>query len=319
MEHPILIKILEQKNRLMLVLGLIFLISFLISTTPPQDFGSGKIITIDKGSTIKEVSVLLAEEKIIKSETFFNLFTVFSGAHVVEGSYIFHEKLNLFKVVKKISTGSYEIPVKRIVFYEGMSSKEISARLKDIFPDFDVETFLELATENEGYLFPDTYEFRQNVTPEEVIKEMRDNFDIQIEEIITQLEESEKTLEDIITMASIIEKEATRETMQEVSNVLWHRIEIGMALQVDAPFVYEINKGTFDLTLEDLATSSPYNTYQNTGLTPTPIGNPGIRSILAAAFPEKTSYLYFLTGQDGEMYFAKSFEGHKLNRARYLD
>ena len=171
----------------------------------------------------------------------------------------------------------------------------------------------------EGYLFPDTYEFRQNTTPEIVIQTMRDNFDVQIAKITEELKESKYSLEEIIIMASIIEKEASRDTMQEVSNVLWRRIEIDVALQVDAPFVYYKDKGSFDLTLDDLREDHPYNTYTRLGLTPTPISNPGLKSIRAAAFPEKTTHLYFLTGHDGNMYFSPNFDGHKMNKALYLD
>lgn len=119
-------------------------------------------------------------------------------------------------------------------------------------------------------------------------------------------------------MASIIEKEATSDSMQEVSNILWHRIDINMPLQVDASFVYERNKHTFELSSDDLKKDSPYNTYIRHGLTPTAISNPGIQAILAAAFPKPTKNLYFLTGYDGKMYYAKTLKEHESNKEKYL-
>lgn len=120
-------------------------------------------------------------------------------------------------------------------------------------------------------------------------------------------------------MASIIEGEADKDSKQAVSNILWKRIKLDMALQVDAPFVYSIGKGTFDLSNGDLKDKeNPYNTYVNKGLPPTPISNPGLESLKAAATPAETPYLYFLTGHDGNMYYAETFEGHKKNRKLHL-
>jgi UPF0755 protein len=129
---------------------------------------------------------------------------------------------------------------------------------------------------------------------------------------------SEKSLRDIVTMASIIEKEATRESMQEVSNILWKRIDEDMPLQVDAGFVYERGKHTFELSLEDLKEDSPYNTYTRRGLPPTPISNPGIQALLAASQPQETDNFYFLTGYDGEMYYASTLKEHDSNKEKYL-
>ncbi|MBP9816793.1 MAG: endolytic transglycosylase MltG, partial [Candidatus Pacebacteria bacterium] len=104
-----------------------------------------------------------------------------------------------------------------------------------------------------------------------------------------------------------------------VSGILWNRIELGMPLQVDAVFGYIQDTQTYSPSFDDLEIESPYNTYRNKGLPPGPIANPGVNSILAAVTPTKTEYLYYLTGRDGKMYYAETFEAHKANRARYLD
>ena len=120
-------------------------------------------------------------------------------------------------------------------------------------------------------------------------------------------------------MASILEGEARRmETRKIIAGILWTRLEIDMPLQVDATFRYINGKGTFDLTKADLEEDNPYNTYINKGLPPTPISSPGIDAISAALNPIKTNYIYFLSDNDGNMYYAVDFEGHKKNRVLYL-
>jgi UPF0755 protein len=116
-------------------------------------------------------------------------------------------------------------------------------------------------------------------------------------------------------MASIIEREARKsETRRIISDILWRRIELGMPLQVDAVFGYILGKSGYAPNFEDLKIISPYNTYLNRGLPPGPIANPGLDSILAAVEPKPNDWLYYLTGSDGKMYYAKTFEKHVANR-----
>jgi UPF0755 protein len=310
----------DGKPNFVIVILIILLFIGLNNTTAPVNFAEGKLITIEKGQTIKNTGRLLKDQNIIRSETLFNVLVTFKRSNVVEGKYLFHTNQNLFKVIDRVTTGSYEIPLEKITIIEGEDSFEIAEKLKNKFPNFDVDNFYELALLNEGYLFPDTYEFRITVSAEEVVKRMRDNFDKQIETISDLIEESERSLEDIVKMASIIEGESDAKNRQQISNVLWHRIDIDMPLQVDATFVYSIGKSTFDLTLQDLRDeSNPYNSYEFKGLPPTPINNPGIKALEAAANQQPTDYLYFLTGKNGITYYATTFEGHKNNRALYLD
>lgn len=120
-------------------------------------------------------------------------------------------------------------------------------------------------------------------------------------------------------MASLIEREAkTDEDRKTIAGILWNRIDLKMPLQVDAVFGYIKGIDTYHPTSEDLSIESPYNTYLHAGLPPTPISNPGLESLHAAATPTKTDYLYYLTGKDGVMHYAKTFEEHKANRAKYL-
>jgi UPF0755 protein len=309
----------NNRDRVLLIFSIIIFIFIFSTTTAPVDFESGKIITIEKGDSILGAAETLKENNIIRSKSLFSTLVIISGESVIEGDYFFHKPINVFQTISRISSGSYNIPTKQVIFYEGMTVNQIAERMKEQFPNFDATTFLELTKDKEGYLFPDTYKFPQNVTAETAAKAMLDNFNKQIEKHSEIIKSSGFSLEEIIIMASIVEREATHDSRQEVADILWGRIEAGMALQVDAPFVYTKGKGSFDLTKDDLAEEDPYNTYVNTGLTPTPISNPGIESILAAAQPKETPYVFFLTGADGKMYYAKNFEEHKRNRVLYLN
>ena len=120
-------------------------------------------------------------------------------------------------------------------------------------------------------------------------------------------------------MASILENEARLyESRQIVAGILWKRISLKIALQVDAAFKYINGKTTEDLTLDDLKINSPYNTYNRLGLPPTPISNPGLLAIKAAVNPIKTQYLYFLSDKSGNMNYAITLEEHAENKWKYL-
>jgi UPF0755 protein len=124
---------------------------------------------------------------------------------------------------------------------------------------------------------------------------------------------------DIIKMASIVEEEGrTMETREIIAGILWKRISIKMPLQVDSSFKYINGKTTATLTTEDLKIDSPYNSYTNRGLPPTPISNPGLAAIRATINPIKTPYLYFLSDKNGNMHYAITFEEHVENKLKYL-
>lgn len=203
---------------------------------------------------------------------------------------------------------------------EGLTVIDIAELLEKKFFEFDSGRFIELATSSEGYLFPDTYSFLPNIKEDQVFEELRDAFDKKISSIQEEVDDSEHTLEDIVIMASIIEKEAWKEKDRRlISGVLWNRIDIGMPLQVDATFLYINGKNTYNLTYDDLAIDSPYNTYKYKGLPITPICNPSLSSLKAAVSPDESEYLFYMADRVGNTYYAFNFEGHKQNRRLHLD
>lgn len=294
-------------------------IAWIFFTSPPLTFKSDSVVRIQRGEGIKAIANDLKEQNIIQSELFFvNTVILFNlESKIVAGEYIFKKPANIFEIISRVSKGEYGISIKRITLVEGLTVVEMASLFEEQFYNITKEEFIEKALEYEGYLFPETYFFLESVTVDEVIQKMRTTFDEKIANDSDILNSSE-SLKDIVIMASIIEKEASSTSMQEVSDILWHRIEIDMPLQVDAGFVYERGLHTFELSTEDLKEDSLYNTYTRRGLPPTPISNPGLQALKAAAFPNETKNLYFLTGYDGEMYYAQTLKQHNENKAKYL-
>jgi UPF0755 protein len=145
------------------------------------------------------------------------------------------------------------------------------------------------------------------------------NFSKNIAKIQPQIDAFGKPLSDVITMASLLEREAPKTYDRRViAGILWKRVKLGMPLQVDAVFPYIIGKNSFDLTKNDLKTDSPYNTYTNLGLPPGPIANPSLDAILAAVAPVQTNYLYYLSDSNGTLYYSATYAQHLAAKQKYL-
>lgn len=302
------------------VLILFLLVIYLATVAPPRDFPTGEIITVEEGSGLLEVAGKLKEDNAIRSTFWFRIAAiVLKGERTMRaGDYYLPEPQNALTIAWRVVRGDHALERVRITIPEGFNVKKISALFtEDKFIFFDNKEFEMLAPE--GYLFPDTYFIQINATATSTIRLLRDNFIRKIFPVMPEIEKSGRTLEEVITMASIIENEAnTQEDREIISGILWKRIQMGMPLQVDAAFAYVNGKTTAELTTEDLAISSPYNTYVNRGLPPTPISNPGLESIYAAVHPTTTPYLYFLTGDDGKMYYSKTHDEHVEKKQKYL-
>jgi UPF0755 protein len=172
----------------------------------------------------------------------------------------------------------------------------------------------------EGYLFPDTYRIFKGSSPSEVLEKMLDNFDSKLtEEMRLEIERQGKTIYEIVTMASIVEKEVRSEAdMKIVAGIFWDRIKYGQPLQSCATLAYILGVNKKQYSLEDTKTDSLYNTYQNKGLPPGPIANPGLRALEATIYPEYTDYNYFLSSSDGETIYSVTYDEHLRNKAIYL-
>jgi UPF0755 protein len=312
-----------KKNKKIIVATATVLWAIILLTAwaflPPFSFPKNSTVTIEEGTGLQTLALRLKEEKVIRSPFWFRIFAIAMGGErdMKAGTYYFDRSQGTFNVAWRIFHGDYGVETVRITIPEGFTVKKISALFDEKFSNFDNEFFEMRAPE--GYLFPDTYFIQVTSTASSTIKLLNDNFRRRLNPLEEDIIASGKTLEEIITMASIIESEAKyKEDREIISGILWKRIENNIPLQVDASFIYVNGKTTKDLTLDDLKIDSPFNTYLYRGLPPAPISNPGLESIRAALNPTSSPYLYFLTGNDGTMHYSKTFEEHVEKKLRYL-
>jgi UPF0755 protein len=267
------------------------------------------------------ISKLLVANNIIRSPLYFSLSVSHTGRekNIAAGYYLFKQPESVFAVARRMASGDHGIETRRITLPEGLTSKEMSMIIAKELPQFDPMQFQNETHDKEGYLFPDTYFFFTVATSGAVRTALEDNFFKKTDALHQDALQGDKNWNDILTMASIIEGEAvTKEDRYIVSGILWNRIKNNMRLQVDAPFAYILGKGSLQLTLDDLKSDSPYNTYRSFGLPPTPINNPGLEAIDAALHPATTTYMFYLSDKNGTMHYAKTFSEHKQNKAKYL-
>ncbi|MBL7045535.1 MAG: endolytic transglycosylase MltG [Parcubacteria group bacterium] len=303
------------------VVGALSLIHVLFLSAP-EKFPVQSTVSIENGVTLGEVATQFKEDNVVRSDLLLKLFVVLLGGdrNVMAGEYYMGVHQSVFKIARRMTSGAFELDLVSISIPEGATIADMAIIFSRRLPEFDADRFISIAGDEEGYLFPDTYFFFPNTTDIQVIDVMRETFKQNIESISSEIEAFGEPVEDVIIMASILEKEARRlQTKRKISGVLWRRISIGMPLQVDAVFPYIIGKNTFELTLEDLRNESPYNTYVHKGLPPAPIANPGLSSILAAVTPIPSDYLFYLADRNGITHYSATFEEHKKKKRLYLN
>lgn len=278
-------------------------------------------ITIPSGYSLQEVTVLLEEKKLVRSRYAPLVLSQLQPFTVKSGTYLFLEgKLTLREISRRLSSADYGDIYLRLTIPEGSTRNEIAENISRTDLAIDPDEFLSKTSDLEGYLFPDTYFFLPDDNVDTVIQKMTSRFDDVVSEFSSGIEGSGRSLEDIIIMASIVEKEATGdlEEMKTVAGILWKRIDQGMLLQVDAPFLYTQGKESSELTLEELRTDGLYNTYTRKGLTPAPISNPGRNALEAAIYPQESLYFFYLHDTSGMIHYGVNHDEHVRNKQRYL-
>jgi UPF0755 protein len=309
-------------------LGVLFLLFLLglaqYAVSAPGAFPKDSIVTVEKGQTLIGIADSLSTASAIRSRFVFrSLATLFGGSRGLKaGDYYLESPQTSLRLAWRLTHARYELKEVRVTIPEGSNTAEIAEILKKEkkLTHFDAMEFVRLASPHEGYLFPDTYQLLPNVTAQDVLGILLSNFDRRLAEVAPEMAAFNRSREDVIKMASIVEEEArTDETRRTIAGILWKRLDIGMPLQVDAAFAFVNGKRkSSELTLEDLAIDSPYNTYTHKGLPPTPISNPGLDSIRAAVQPVATKYFFYLSDDDGNMHYAVTNAEHEANKARYL-
>lgn len=305
------------------LLGILLFLLYFVTLAPPLNFPGASLVKVEKGETITSVAQTLKAKHLIRSTALFILIAKLYGSHgrIVDGEYFFPSAENVLEVGRRLAHGDFELVPIKVTIPEGSTTYQIANILTKKIPDFDKQGFLEASQSKEGYLFPDTYFFVPGEEPILIVTTFENNFKKKLDDASTtaQLQKSGKTLRDVITMASLLEKEANdTESRRIIAGILWHRIRIGMALQVDAVFPYIIGKNSFNLTKADLKIDSPYNTYTNKGLPPGAIANPGLDSILATLNPIPTNYLFYLSDLHGTFHYSKTYPEQLANQRLYL-
>ncbi len=333
---------------LFLILGVLFFVYQGIYL-PKDSQGEEVSILIERGETVSSVAKKLREEGVIKSDIFFIIYGTFSeeGKNIKPGQHIVSSAMNVPEIFRKIIV----FDANRVTVVEGWNLRDIAQFLeeagygeKDEFfrlagkpPFYDGESLLEEAPREmaldddffdkpedvvtlEGYLFPDTYFISVGTSMEEIVSTFLNNFKKKLSgEALDMVRDSEHSLHEIITIASLIEKEVfLPEDKRIVSGIIQKRMDIGMRLQMDATITYLTGRRSVRIPITETRIDSPYNTYVYEGLPKGPICNPGIDSIMAALSPKETGYLYYLSKPTGETVFSKTHEEHVRAKNRYL-
>jgi len=303
---------------------------------PMAKTGQEIVFSVAKGQGLFVISQNLEQQGLVKHGLYFEAAVLLKGGSrkLQAGDYKLSQAMSPLKIADKIIKG--EVATETIVIPEGWNIKEIDSYLKSK-KVAGADEFLEIVGQDfsgqfwfladkpksaslEGYLFPDSYEIKIGDDSRVLVEKMLANFSRKITpEMQNEIKKQNKTLFKIITMASLLEKEAkTIEDKKVISGILWKRLKIGMRLQVDATVVYALGDKPRRLTYDDLKIDSPYNTYKYAGLPPGPIANPGLESIIATIYPIESDYWYYLSTPEGEILFSRTLEEHNAKKAQYL-
>lgn len=293
---------------------------------------------IKSGENAKTVARHLREKDLILSENTFNKYVKKQNLdeRIVRGRFKLQKSLTIPEIAKIITDPSKAELILTVT--EGEKIKDIDEKLVSLgliikgdfatavknfnnyqsYEFLDKKTLSKLELPLEGYLFPDTYFLDPSFKSEELIAKMLSNFQKKYEENLKDKIKNGQNLHEIITVASLLEKEVkTEKDYPIVAGIIWKRHEEGWFLNIDATLLYL--KNDIVITQSDLEIDSPYNTYKRKGLPPGPIGNPGLKTILSTISPQESPYYFYLTKpKTGEVVYAKTNDEHNLNRSKYL-
>jgi len=289
-------------------------------------------ISIPEGTTVSAAAQILEEARMIDSAWWYRVYARIDGdaRKIQAGEYDLNEGMRFSSLANTLSRGPVREEVS-ITVIEGwtiadiedhLRERDVDVRTSDFYAERFEEEFsflkdLPAKTTLEGYLFPDTYRVWMDDLPDGLLRKQLSEFAIKTAELRAEVERSGRSWQDVVTLASIVEKEAKfDEDRPVVAGIFTNRLNAGMLLQSDATLNYVTRSGKSRLSSADLESTSPYNSYRFSGLPPTPIGNPGLASLRAAVDPAETNYYFFLTDEDGKAYFGRNLDEHIANRVR---
>ena len=285
----------------------------------PRTFRTDSYIKITSGESATTLAHELASTGYVRNEklTYYLFRTIGRNRIIHVGDYYMAHAYSSPVLVFRIVFGLDGAAKIKITIPEGSTRAEISALLAPNMPLFSEADFMHET--KEGYVFPDTYYVTRNTTTEEFVAMANAIFDTRTQTILRESNTQHLSMNDVIIFASLLEKEAAGDTDRAtIAGILWNRLHKDMPLQVDATFLYTIGKSSQQLTISDLKSTSPYNTYTHTGLPPTPINNPGRATLLAVLHPLQTPYLFYLHDKNGMVHYAQTYAEQLHNEALYL-
>ncbi len=306
---------------MLVVISLISFAAYKIFLAPPVNAAAPIMIKIDRSETLADIGVQLRQDNVVRYPMIMRMMVRALGGerHIQSGAYLFAEPQNVLTVSWRLARGEHDIAPVKVIVPEDATVREIGDLLARKLAPFNLAGFMSAASGREGYLYPDTYYFYQSQDPGDVERAMEQNFYRKLGTAQNEIKASGKNLPEVLTMASIVVGEANTESDRiKVANILWKRISLGMPLQVDSPFGYVIEKPLTKLTHNDIATDSPYNTYTNKGLPPTPIGSPSLSAIIAVVTSTTTPFLYYMSDANGIMHYSTTFDQHRSFVQKYL-
>ena len=337
---------------LIVIIGGFFTWNYIKSETQPVDTAQTELVSfeIEQGASVKEVSKALEKEGIIRNSKLFNFYLKFKNVSGFKsGLYHVSKSMTLDEIIAELSGAGKDKDqnATKVLIREGeqltdiakevekstkYSAEDFMAKVQDEdFLRYLVQKFPKLLTQSyngyqvkyvlEGYLYPATYDMNDSKTLQMLITEMVAKTDEVMSKYYDKILKSDYTLQQIMALASLIEKEGTKlEDRKKISSVFHNRIKENMKLQTDVSVQYALGEHKESLSLADLEVDSPYNLYLNYGVGPGPYNSPSEDAIVAALEPEKTDYLYFLADiHTKEIYYAKTYEEHLELKAKYID
>lgn len=324
---------------------------YIQSSLKPVSPGSKEMkkVEIPIGSSASSIGQILEKQGIIKSELIFKYYVKLNNETGFQaGTYDLSPSMTIDQIITNLKKGKVLKQAKlKFTIPEGLQLDEI-AKIIAKHTDYDqaeilkklddpqyikslMEKYPHLLTDKllekdikhplEGYLFPATYSFyEEKPTLDQLVNKMLVKTNSIIAKYEDQMNKKKLTIHETLTMASLIEEEATEKAdRHKISSIFYNRIKVGMPLQTDPTVLYSLGKHKERVTYKDTEVVSPYNTYQVKGLPPSPISNAGETSIEAAINPEKTDYLYFLAAKKtGKVYYSKSLEEHNKLKEKYI-
>lgn len=343
MVNKIVLSIITILFLLLVVLGVVGY-HYVTTSLEPLNASSKEEIQVEipSGASSADISRILEKDKVIKSASVFSFYIKLNNETDFQaGYYLFSPSMTLDEIIHSLQEGGSPVAFDgtKILVQEGVTVEQIADSIEKS-TDFTAAEFLKIVQDPkfladlqtkypellsnamdakdtryvlEGYLFPATYDFTEEMSLKEVVENMVKKTDEVMQEYYTAIQEKHLTVHEVMTLASLIEREGnTYEDRTKIASVFFNRLEAEMPLQSDISVLYALNKHKEVVTYKDLEVDSPYNLYKNTGYGPGPFDSPSQDSIKAVLNTAETNYLYFLADtKTGKVYFSRTYTEHQ--------